>query len=59
MTPQHIYIYIYIYIGWNKQAPICTSNPQEKIDNLQATQYMNLYKKEKKKGSHIHPLGML
>ena len=49
MTPQYIYIYTYIYIGWDKQTPICTSNPQEKIDNLQATHHMNLSKKKKKK----------
>ena len=45
--------YIYIYIGWDKQPPICTSNSQEKIDNLQATHHMNLSKKEKKKKKEV------
>ena len=52
MTPQHIYAYI--YIGWDKQAPICTSNPQEKIDNLQTTHHMNLSKKRKEKKEVIY-----
>ena len=59
MTPQdththtHTHTHIHTYIGWDKQAPICTNNLQEKIDNLQETHHMNLSQKKRKSYTSI------